>query len=152
MASAWGNRTLVARMSVAICGTNRCGEDEPGYRFAHPGNACYACLTRENLRVVQLLEFHSDDIARHSQKMAVYVFGVIRPTSYACYPIIRNQSLTVRCSLSISSSESGQQCAIGPRNRLRLLITFSTARGLLKIVSNKIQFELMITESCPNVV
>lgn len=37
MASAWGNRTLVARMSVAICGTNRCGEDDPGYRCAHPG-------------------------------------------------------------------------------------------------------------------
>jgi hypothetical protein len=44
------------------------------------------------------------------------------------HPIILNQSLTERFSRSISSSEIGQQCAIGPRRRLRLFITRVTAR------------------------
>ena len=67
-------------------------------------------------------------------------------------PISRNQSFTDSLSLSTSSSEIGQQCAIDPRNRFKLLITRVTAHWLVNTVLKRSQFEVMMTDSSPKFV
>ena len=72
--------------------------------------------------------------------------------SQYAHAIILNQSFTANLSLSTSSSSIEQQCAIGPLSTLRLVITRRTAFWLLKIVPNKSQLSVIITDSCPKVV
>ena len=50
-----------------------------------------------------------------------------------------NQSLNVSRNLTISSSASGQQWAIGPRRRLRLFMIFPNALSLLKVSLKVVQ-------------
>ena len=69
-----------------------------------------------------------------------------------CYSINRNQSRRVNWSRTISSSASGQQCAIGPRSMFRLVMILVNAFSLEKIESKSTQLVLTISPNSPNVV